>query len=386
MQHSEKSTIEVVLNGGIRSCGAKLFLSSTERVFFTELVALSPFELLITASCFSEEQTFCDWQIDLPYKTFLFPNVPKSPVRKIYYYAKIALFSLVRKSADFSHVYFPGNFSLAILVGRYLRNLPYSLYFRGEIRYRSVILRRFAEKVLAKATFILATGHSATTYARQFNSQVEEVIPMMRVSRSDLWKRDSFDLSDPIRILYFSRVERDKGIFECIEAVKILLAEGLNITFDIAGGGDACIMDQLFRETLSIKEHVIIHGQISDKEKMSALFKMTDLYLFTSYHEGFPRVLYEAMTYSTPIITTDILGIAHIMKHKYNCYKVPVRDHLALAKAIRKLLIDEALRRSIGEYGYKTMSLVFDLIANDSHAQQLWRGLVHNNFVTEHRR
>ncbi|MFO7735332.1 MAG: glycosyltransferase family 4 protein, partial [bacterium] len=103
------------------------------------------------------------------------------------------------------------------------------------------------------------------------------------------------------------------------------------------------------------------------------LFRNADIYVFPSYHEGFPRVLYEAMTFSVPIVTTDIPGTEGVMKDSENCLKVKPKSDEELENAVEKLLKDEELRKTIGLNGYAFMEKYFSKIEGDSHAKQLVR-------------
>lgn len=64
-----------------------------------------------------------------------------------------------------------------------------------------------------------------------------------------------------------------------------------------------------------------------------------------------PKVLIEAAARARPIVTTDVPGCREIVDDGENGLLVPPRDADALAKALRRLLQDEALRERVGQAG-----------------------------------
>jgi len=371
--------IGIVLNGGIRVTGKGYFLPSTYVTFVTGILNHCERLPLLMDMATSSDRSFADWQIPEQVPILLYRNsVSPSVLSKFLNYIKIFLTAFTAHLPDHLYVFFPGNLPLALLPGILFRRKAYSIYLRGQVCYNNMFLNWFVHKILKRAQFIIATGAATAAYARQFNARVEEVVPMMKVSRADLWRRESFALSSPARLLFFSRIEHDKGIFECIEAVKKLVAQGRDIVLDIAGGGSPDLLEAVAREAAALKERVTMLGQITENERIASLFKQANIYLFPSHHEGFPRVLYEAMTFSTPIITTDIPGTVGAMESGRNCLKVPVKDADALAGAIAQLLDDEPIRQSLGESGYQTMEKFFARIEGNSHAKQFLRLLSEN--------
>ena len=63
-------------------------------------------------------------------------------------------------------------------------------------------------------------------------------------------------------------------------------------------------------------------GAVDDMDKLTDFYKTSDVYILPTYHEGFPRTLYEAMIFGTPIITTFVGGISGLMKDGYNCKRI----------------------------------------------------------------
>jgi glycosyltransferase involved in cell wall biosynthesis len=72
-----------------------------------------------------------------------------------------------------------------------------------------------------------------------------------------------------------------------------------------------------------------------------------------SLNEPFGIVALEGMVNRVPVVIADSGGLGEIVEDGRTGLKVPPRNPQALAQAITRLLLDEALRRQIGQAGYE---------------------------------
>ena len=85
---------------------------------------------------------------------------------------------------------------------------------------------------------------------------------------------------------------------------------------------------------------------------MPALFSKCSLFVLPSYYgEGVPRVLLEAASAGRAIITTDMPGCRETVEDGVTGLLVEAKNAWSLAEGLEKLLVDPALRRSMGEKG-----------------------------------
>ena len=61
-----------------------------------------------------------------------------------------------------------------------------------------------------------------------------------------------------------------------------------------------------------------------------------------------------------PIVTTDWVGCKEVVEEGKNGFLVPVKDSVALASAIEKLINNEELRIKMGRYGREKVLKEFD--------------------------
>jgi glycosyltransferase involved in cell wall biosynthesis len=73
-----------------------------------------------------------------------------------------------------------------------------------------------------------------------------------------------------------------------------------------------------------------------------------DLFVLSSFEEGFPRVLLEAMGFGLPIVSTAIHGVPEIARAGAEALLVPPGDSRAMADALLQLLEDREFARRLG--------------------------------------
>lgn len=81
-------------------------------------------------------------------------------------------------------------------------------------------------------------------------------------------------------------------------------------------------------------------------------FVAADLFVCTSYEESFPRVVLEAMAFRTPMVTTDVHGIAELVGQRQDGYLVPPGDHVALSQMMWTCLAKERSGKSLTSTAY----------------------------------
>lgn len=96
----------------------------------------------------------------------------------------------------------------------------------------------------------------------------------------------------------------------------------------------------------------ISYNRVSDK-KLSELYNLADVFIYTSKVEGFGLPPLEAMACGTAVVTTDCKGVREYIEDGKNGFIVP-RNPKKIAEKSIELLEDEKLRRKIARMGIKT--------------------------------
>jgi len=167
--------------------------------------------------------------------------------------------------------------------------------------------------------------------------------------------------NDNLKVTMACRLLRDKGIFEYIEAAKILKNKGIDVEFEIYGDIDIYNPATLHDEDLEkIKKEgfVTVHKFSSD---IANVFSNVNIVVLPSYREGLPKVLVEAAACGRAVVTTDVPGCRDAIEVNVTGLLCKVRDATSLAQQIEKLILDPELRNSMGKAGRELAEKEFDI-------------------------
>jgi glycosyltransferase involved in cell wall biosynthesis len=128
-------------------------------------------------------------------------------------------------------------------------------------------------------------------------------------------------------------------------------------------------MTRLIAE-LGVAPHVTTVGY---SQEVSKFFRVADLAVLPSIHEGFPRVAVEAMAERTPLVAAPVGGVGELVRDRENGRLFPARDVPALAAILSELLLDPAERERLARNGYQTVKdgFSFQSMADQVEAQLL---------------
>jgi glycosyltransferase involved in cell wall biosynthesis len=167
-------------------------------------------------------------------------------------------------------------------------------------------------------------------------------------------------IGDPT-VMLASRMLRDKGVFEFVEAATRLKREGVRARFLLVGDTDPENPTGIPTSQLMEWHHSGIVEWLGYCQDMLSLFSEAHVVCLPSYREGTPKVLMEAAACGRPIVTTDAPGCREVVRHQKNGLLVPPRDGHALAAALRTLIRDPELRLSMGRNGRSLAENEFSL-------------------------
>ena len=139
------------------------------------------------------------------------------------------------------------------------------------------------------------------------------------------------------RLVCVGRLCEQKGQLLLIQAVQLLLKQGVACELVLAGDGEMrAEIEELIRE-VGVTERVRITGWISGEQVVHELQAARALVL-PSFAEGLPVVIMEAMALGRPVISTFVAGIPELVRPGENGWLVPAGDIEALAGAMRACL------------------------------------------------
>lgn len=167
-------------------------------------------------------------------------------------------------------------------------------------------------------------------------------------------------LPDDAMLLFVGRIDPLKGVDTLLQAVARIVAQspdGLpRLCLVIIGGnlgpGGATENEEMarllaLRQELGIGDVVTFLGA-KDQDTLPNYYAAADIVIVPSHYESFGLVALEAMACGTPVIASEVGGLAYLVKNGQTGFHVPYRDPQALADKIMLLLSDPELRRRLG--------------------------------------
>lgn len=162
-------------------------------------------------------------------------------------------------------------------------------------------------------------------------------------------------------ILFVGRIQPLKGI-DCLIRAMALVQKRYpefknNVCISIIGGdphttsGDEQHeMQRLhaLKESLGVGDLVTFLGA-KDQNTLVNYYSAAQMVVMPSFYESFGMVAVEAMACGTPVIASDVGGLAYTVEDGFNGYLVPQKDYRALAEKIILLLKYDRLRNHLGE-------------------------------------
>jgi glycosyltransferase involved in cell wall biosynthesis len=303
---------------------------------------------------------------DLSTHSLNFVLLPK--IKSFSFFFKII--ELIR-NYDFIYVFYPGTVSKIMAYFSILLRKPIGLYIRGQYYNQSFIDRI----ILNRAKFILAVSPSISDDLLRFCDNVDVIKPMISIQLADFNLNRNYDIPKSWNLLFVGRVEERKGIYELIEIAKHLKLKNFKFVLNIVGGGDLFDEVKAHINRLGLQGYIILHGLISDKDRLMLMYDNADAFIFTSHDEGFPRVLYEAMASGLPIFTTFVGGIPGRMEHLSNCIEIPVKDSSKAGVIVNQYLDQIGILEKVGRKGQENLKEIINgsLL---SHADLLLKKLI----------
>ena len=174
-------------------------------------------------------------------------------------------------------------------------------------------------------------------------------------------------------LLHIGSFEKRKDLITLLKAFK--LVDDSNLKLVLVGAqiinGSSEVLDQIktFIIQNKLESKVILAGYVSNEEA-SVLYKNARIYVFPSFDEGFGIPILEALSFSVPVICSDIDVFREIGDDFVEYFKVG--DSVSLSKKIISVLDSDKLRQNdntehINKFSRKNFIKGFERIILDSN-------------------
>lgn len=161
--------------------------------------------------------------------------------------------------------------------------------------------------------------------------------------------------------LMIARILIDKGMYEYVEAAKILKSQLKNVSFQLLGELDENHKRGIPAKELKSWQDEGIISYLGSTDTVEDVIKNADCVVLPSYREGTPRTLLEGAAMGKPLIATNVPGCNHVVNDGVNGFLCQAKNAESLANAMRKMFeLDEKKRETFGKSSRAMVEEIFD--------------------------
>jgi phosphatidylinositol alpha 1,6-mannosyltransferase len=160
-------------------------------------------------------------------------------------------------------------------------------------------------------------------------------------NRRDLqWRRDQGIADSDVAILFFGRVVLEKGVEAFVQAVRDLQMGSSRVRALVVGAGPAAALFETLPGT-------VFTGHLAGRDLARAVAS-ADVMLNPSTTETFGNVIVEAMASGLPVVSADAQNARSILTDGVDGFICHPTARGSYSAALRKLIEDDDLRKTIG--------------------------------------
>jgi glycosyltransferase involved in cell wall biosynthesis len=156
-----------------------------------------------------------------------------------------------------------------------------------------------------------------------------------------------YDLPPNPRILFVSRLAKDKEIDVLIEAMRHVCARREADLLLVGKGDDRARLEELTEE-IGLQRCVHFLGFVPE-EDLPAVYRAADLFAIASLCEVQSLPTLQAVATGLPVVAADAVALPELVLSGVNGFLVPPGDPKAMAEAILRILCEPGLASRMGQ-------------------------------------
>lgn len=168
------------------------------------------------------------------------------------------------------------------------------------------------------------------------------------------------DMPDSCTFLCISRLIRDKGVYEYLQACREIRIRHPQVRCLLVGPYDTNPSALKPEELQQFVEDGSIE-YFGNQDDVRPFLAQCSVYVLPSYREGTPKTVLEAMACGRAVITTDVPGCRETVKDGENGFLIPAKDVGALIEKMEYMLGHREDVVRMGRIGRSTAEAVFDV-------------------------
>lgn len=232
--------------------------------------------------------------------------------------------------------------------------------------YSSRWFAAFVQSTLGRADIFLCQGISFQRFAIQelgFSLASAPIIPNWTAADEYLriGARREYPQNITLQhIVFLGWLEEFKGVFELLEAVRLLRDAKIPFHLTLGGDGTALPKARQFVELHQLGDRVTFAGWVDEDTKLS-LLEAGQIFVLPSWSEGLPNAMIEAMSAGLACVVTNVGMIPDYVVSNRDALIVEPRDVAGFFDALKRLITDQTLRENVSKNGFLLVRSNFTL-------------------------
>lgn len=148
------------------------------------------------------------------------------------------------------------------------------------------------------------------------------------------------------------RLSPEKGFDVLVQSIAQLRHKGVNTALLLVGEGEQQPSLESLARSLGIRDSVYFPGFQSD---LRPYYEAMDVFALSSFREGLPNVILEALAMETPVVATRIAGIPRVIEDGRNGLLVEPNSVEELTSALVRFVDEKGLSRRLASEGRRTI-------------------------------
>lgn len=157
--------------------------------------------------------------------------------------------------------------------------------------------------------------------------------------------------------LYTAYFNENKGCDIFLKAFAEIIDHYPDWKLIMCGTGETKLVKKWIKEC-KLEGKVEMPGWIEGKQK-HILFTHAGAYCMTSYQEGLPMSVLEAISYGVPVISTPVGCLPEILQHEHSALFFDFGNSKELAICMERIINDYNLRKKLSDEGYNIANNYF---------------------------
>ncbi len=289
---------------------------------------------------------------------------PRHAALALAYFAEAVWLGHRLKKAEITHVHSVYSTTVALILWN-IFDVHLSMTLHGPAEFTDPVGFAIEEKVRA-AELVCSISYFGRSQIMLWSSPKDwhklQVTPLGVDATG--WEPAPFrERPSPFELIGAGRLVDIKGFPLLLDAIAELRKQGRDVRLTVAGDGPARQSLEAQAQRLGVADRVVFAGW-KNQDDLRAMYRQSDAFVMSSFAEGVPVVLMEAMATGLPCVAPRINGIPELIRDGIDGLLFTASDVAELAAATGRLMDDSEMRRRMAESSRSRVADKYDLHKN----------------------